>query len=209
MKKIYKSIFFLAAACFLGFSYSGAYFSSSVLISDNGISTAKIVIPGKIVINEIYYDVSPDKGSEPNDEWIELFNSGDVAVTVKGWSITDNSLTRTINAKESISPHSYVLVSKDHSVWNNYDSLPQSIDFIELGKNIGNGLSNAGDLIILKDTDGNIIDQVSYGNNAEIFNPPCTDVAEGHSLERSSAGKDTDSASDFIDQPNPSPGAAL
>ena len=105
MKKIYKSIFFLVAACFVGFSYSGAYFSSSVLISGNGITTAKPLKPGKIVISEVYYDVSPDKGSEPNDEWIELYNSGDMTLSIKDWKIIDNGATRTIHSNISIPPH--------------------------------------------------------------------------------------------------------
>ena len=43
----------------------------------------------------------------------------------------------------------------------------------------------------------------------EIWNPAAEDVAEGHSLERNPGGKDTNSASDFIDQETPSPGVII
>lgn len=209
MKQIYKSLFFLAASCFIGFSYSGAYFSSAVLISENSIATAKPLEPGRIVISEVYYDVSPDRGGEPNDEWIELYNSGDISVSIKDWTISDNGATRTIHSNISIAPHGVALVSKDHSVWNNYNTIPHDVTYIELGQNIGNGLSNSGDLLSIKDQNGNIIDQMSYGLNTSIFNPSCMDVEEGHSLERSPASHDNDLASDFINQNNPTPGAIL
>ena len=53
------------------------------------------------------------------------------------------------------------------------------------------------------------IDALSYGDNDAIMLPPCQDIAAGHSLERQPAGLDTDQASDFVDNPNPTPGYGL
>jgi len=87
--------------------------------------------------------------------------------------------------------------------------VPVDVEIVELGGNIGNGLSNTGDRLILKDQDGNIIDQMSYGADNSIFDPACPNVARGHSLERKSLGKDTDTNDDFIDQVSPTPGVGI
>jgi hypothetical protein len=48
---------------------------------------------------------------------------------------------------------------------------------------------------------------MSYGNATTFFDPPCPDVATDHSLERSPANVDTDTAEDWIDQELPDPGS--
>ena len=206
--RIIKSIFILSSALILATLATNSYFSDTAEIENNVFSTGYWTRP-KIVINEVYYDVSPDKGTEPGDEWLELYNSEDYSVTLKDWTIGDNTTTRTIFANKSIPAHGFALISKDHSTWSLYWTVPAGVEIIELGQNIGNGLSNSGDRLILKDKDGNIIDQMSYGTDNSLLNPPCPDVAEGHSLERSPVGKDTDVALDFIDQANPTPGSGI
>ncbi|MCK4723423.1 MAG: hypothetical protein KAT75_08960, partial [Dehalococcoidia bacterium] len=75
--------------------------------------------------------------------------------------------------------------------------------------NIGNGLNNDGDHLILMDSTERVIDALSYGDDTTIMLPSCLDVAGGHSLERQPAGLDTDQASDFVDNGAPSPGHGL
>ncbi|MDH7475587.1 MAG: lamin tail domain-containing protein [Anaerolineae bacterium] len=77
---------------------------------------------------------------------------------------------------------------------------------VSLEGNIGNGLSNSGDRLVLRDGSGSEIDALSWGSDTTVFNPAAPDVAEGHSLERDPANADTDSASDFVDQATPAPG---
>lgn len=95
--------------------------------------------------------------SDPADdevEWIELYNKTGKEINLSGWSLEEGSGAKTIL----------------EGVTNN---------FFILEKPKGN-LNNAGDIIILRDDSGNLIDQVSYGawddgdigNNAPVANDP-------------------------------------
>jgi hypothetical protein len=67
-------------------------------------------------------------------------------------------------------------------------------------------LSASGDEVILVDVGGGIIDGLSWGNSTAIFDPAIPNVESDHSLERYPAARDSDSAADWRDQPEPSPG---
>ncbi|MBM2820435.1 MAG: hypothetical protein HW405_195 [Candidatus Berkelbacteria bacterium] len=163
----------------------------------------------RLVINEVYYDVDSSHGGDGNvansGEWIELYNAGDAAADVQNWTITDNYYTRTITTSHSVNAFGYALIAKDSNIFD-YWSIPSGTEIISLGTIIGNGLSNSGDLLILKDQYGNTIDQISWSVNTSILNPAITGVAEGHSIEREPAGWDTNSSNDFIDRLTPTPG---
>jgi len=165
-----------------------------------------------LVINEVYYD--PDSGHmqgtnpDENDfEWIEIYNPTALTINLKNWKIQDNSANeRSISeSNRDLLPGDFVVIAKANNVrviWN----IPNE-KFIGIGQNFGNGLANGGDRVILKDSDGNIVDQMSYGTDTTAFNPACPDVVEGHSLERNPTGKDTDTAGDFVDRSSPTPGS--
>lgn len=164
-----------------------------------------------VVINEVYYDVDPEFGKEGTDsnpdEWIELYNNTDSDINLKDWSISDNSSSRSISHANLIIPaKGFALLAKSSSTWS-YWSVPDSAQKISLGQKIGNGLSNAGDKLLLYDNNGVIIDQISYGNNTDVFNPAINVVLEGHSMTRNPVGKDSDSILDFIDLISPTPGS--
>jgi hypothetical protein len=164
-----------------------------------------------LVINEVYYNVDSDHGKESssqNDEWVEIFNPCEkTTINLKKYKIQDNSATkRTVtNSNLDVEPWHYVVLAKDAQTWT-YWNIPSSADKINLGSEIGNGLANGGDQVILFDADENIVDAMSWGNDDTQLNPPCPNVDEGHSLQRIDNGKDTDSASDFQDMPAPTPG---
>lgn len=168
---------------------------------------------GDVVVNEIYYDpdanhIQPSGADENNFEWVEIYNKSNQVVNLKDWKIEDNSgIQRTIStSNRDLAPNQFAILAKAANVFVLW-AIPDSAEKIPLGEIIGNGLANAGDRIILRDSLGNIIDQVSYGTDATIFNPPSPSVAEGHSLERSPDGFDTDSGSDFVDTNPPTPGS--
>jgi 3D (Asp-Asp-Asp) domain-containing protein len=165
------------------------------------------VSAGDIVINEIYYDVDSFHGSETSNEWIELYNKSTSTIDISGWTITDNSSTKIIaDGTEVIPAGGILLISPDSSTWS-YWTVGESA--IKLVMSMGNGLSNSGDRLVLKDDLGNEIDAVNYGANVDVWNPAAEDVSEGHSLERNPGGIDTNSALDFIDQESPSPGIII
>ena len=162
-----------------------------------------------IVINEVYYDVDDEHGLEwlpHSDEWVELYNNGDSDVNLKNWSLTDNYSEATISHRNVILPaHEFAVLAKAAQTWT-YWNIPDEAIKIELGQNIGDSLTNDSDRVILKDNEGNVVDMMSYGDDNFAFDPPCTDVDEGHSLARNPKGFDTDQASDWIDLASPNPG---
>ncbi|MFA5926982.1 MAG: lamin tail domain-containing protein [Patescibacteria group bacterium] len=162
-----------------------------------------------VVINEAYYNVDPMYGLDPNDEWIELYNPSDNPIDLINWKISDNTTTRAIITQTALLlPKSFALVSRSKTTWSKWgikaDEVNSALVPIELGSNIGNGLGNNGDKLVLSDSNGMIIDQVSWGNNKTVFD--IKSVAKGHSIERKHLGSDSDNGEDFIDRILPTPG---
>lgn len=164
-----------------------------------------------IVINEVYYDPIPSQGTDQKAEWFELYNTTASDMTLTNWTISDNNSTDTIPTV-IIAAHGFLVVAADEETFgNNYSSFSGAVVYVP--GYIGDGLANTADALILKDDGATIIDQMNWGTpkdtwsnyNADMWDPGATDVAEGHSLERSSAGYDTDQASDFVDRTTPTP----
>lgn len=177
------------------------------LLAGQGHS-APAPVPGVIVINEVEYDPI-QAGNDADWEWLELYNTTNNPITLSGWRIGDNGGEDTIPTIINLLPHSYAVVAASEAFFQNYPNFSGTIVF--LNSPIGNGLSNSGDRLILRDGSGAEIDALSYGNDTAIFNCngyPCHGVAPGHSLEREPPGHDTNSPADFVDRSPPSPGAA-
>ncbi|HID87174.1 MAG TPA: hypothetical protein EYP55_07310, partial [Anaerolineae bacterium] len=162
--------------------------------------------PGTVVINEVLYD-PPQSGPDAPYEWLELTNTTAYTLSLAGWTIGDSSATDPLPV-ESIPPGSFLVIAASPEFFANFPDHAGPIAFLADGT-IGNGLANDGDRLILRDDQGTIIDALSYGDDTSVFDPPCPDVAPGHSLERSPAGHDTDRADDFVDQAAPSPGQPI
>ncbi len=124
---------------------------------------------GSLLINEFIAD--PDDGGI---EWIEFYNSTNESINLANWALEDGSETATA-LSGSVPAHGFYVLEK-----------PKGI------------LNNTGDLIVLIDPAGTIIDQVAYGNwddgdqsdNAPAANDP-------NSLARISDGQNTNN--DFND----------
>jgi hypothetical protein len=163
-------------------------------------SAGTVVETGAVLINEVHNN-PVQTGSDTSYEWIELYNMGNESVTLAGWLVCDNR-------GEDIVPDidmpakglAIVAASQNFSVnFPDYDGI---IVFIEDGR-IGSGLGNGGDCLMLKDSTGNVIDEMSYGDDDSITSPPWPEVADGRSLERRPCG------GSFVDSESPTPGNCL
>ena len=141
-----------------------------------------------------------------NDEWIELYNPNDFDISLKNWSLIDNSgASTTINANKTIKAHGFALISKDASTWSLWVEGPAA-EKIELGSQIGNGLGDNGDRLYLVNPSHVTIDKVGWEGDHIVWNPAVTDAPLGSSIERLSPGFDNDLAADWETQTPPSPG---
>jgi len=108
------------------------------------------IVFAQVIINEVAW--MGTKASSA-DEWIELYNNSNEPVSLEGWSLNENGNKLIIALKNSIAANSYYLIERtDDSVTN----VPADL----FGSWGGNGLSNDGEKISLKDSSGNTIDEI-------------------------------------------------
>lgn len=163
------------------------------------------VVGKNIVINKIYYDVDSGYGREVKNEWIELYNPNSVPVSLKKWEICNHDDCEVLDPQKEIPPEGYALISHDSSTWK-YWPVPDGVVIINQlgGKFI---MNNNTDMLILRDSDGFIMDEMNWGapdyawDNASstLWNPGAKDAGEGHMLGRVPTGHDTDQANDWFD----------
>ena len=151
---------------------------------------------GDILINEVQYN-PPQPGSDAPFEWLELFNPTGESIELRGWSIRDNYKSDII-PDLVVASRGFAIIAATEGFYSNFPGVDCPVVLIEDGA-IGNGLSNDGDRLILKDGAGTVIDAISYGSDASVMSPPAPGVSEGHSIERSPEG------GEFVDNPDPSP----
>ena len=149
-----------------------------------------------IQLNEIEADPVL-AGTDTQNEWLELANVGSSAITLVGWTITDNGGTDPIPTVTLAAGRCVVLAATstgflaEHAGYSN--------PFLTMADGaIGNGLSNGGDSVLLKDTGGAVIDCVAWGSGTGCFVPAAgaTPANTGETLQRSGAA-DTDTAADW------------
>lgn len=175
--------------------------------------------PGSVLVTEVLYD---SDGIEPDQEWVELYNPGDLPFSLANIWLGDEE---TLGGTEGMFrfPNDALLNGGQIMVVANrasafvqvygrapdFELVASDVGVPDLIKDkrwaMGNiELTNDSDETLLRDASGAVIDGVSWGSNS-LLNPPAKRVAAGHSLERRPAFIDTDTAMDWKDQPSPSP----
>lgn len=130
-------------------------------------------LPSQVVIHEIHYDPADETSAE---EFIELFNPGANAIDLSNWALTD-AVRFTIPAGTILGAGDYLVIAED----------PATITSVYGVAAIGpwdGSLNNDGEEIDLRDSSGNIMDQVDYssgfpwpsgarggGGSIELLNP--------------------------------------
>jgi hypothetical protein len=181
------------------------------------------VLPGThILISEVMFN---PQSQEPDGEWIEIWNAGDMTEDLSSYKLGDEETYGGVEGMywfpigSSIEPSQIVIVANRATVFNLvynfypdfeiYDSHLDVPDMIPCEEWAGGEfrLDNTGDeVFILGDGDA-IADVVAFGQSEYLgFYPPVNLVAEGHSIERYPADVDTDTNNDWIDQVDPNPG---
>jgi hypothetical protein len=109
-----------------------------------------------VVINEIMADPYPTVGL-PDNEYLELYNTTSSEINLTNWTLEVGSSNQNL-PEVSISPESYLLLCDEDAtaLINNYPNV--------LGLASLPNLTNSGAEIIIKDTSGGIINQVSYND---------------------------------------------
>ncbi len=176
-----------------------------VLPTPTPTQTPVPVPAGAVVINEVFYD-PPAPGGDPDGEWVELYNTTERAIDLDGWTLADHIGEDALPALE-LPPRAFVVVAATDSFASLYPTYEGLL--VVLGAPIGNGLSNSGDSLWLRDGAGREIDAMSYGDDDGAMFPPVPAAPEGYSLERVPAGHDTDTAADWVSRAVPSPGQGI
>ena len=124
-----------------------------------GIATGS----NNIVINELHYNPAGDDA-----EFLELFNNSNESVDLSGWVIDGTGLT--VDFGTVILPNQYLVFT---------DNLPQftaqSNGNIFVGAQYSGGLSGGGETVTLLDSNGAVVDQVTYSDSA-----PWTSAPDGN-----------------------------
>jgi hypothetical protein len=179
-------------------------------------------VSGRLLVSEVLYD---PVGTEPDAEFVEVYNAGGAAVDLSFYKIgdeetlggnTEGMLIFPLGA--NIEPGQVVVVANmatifqstygfnpDYEMVDTHPSIPDLAKYIDWASGDVN-LHNDGDQVIILDSNNYIADAMSWGTSNWAFEPSATDVAEGHSLVRVPADQDTDTAGDWYDQEIPNPG---
>ncbi|MEM7701951.1 MAG: lamin tail domain-containing protein [Pseudomonadota bacterium] len=136
-----------------------------------------------IVINEILFDPASGDTGDANgdgtrdfsrDEFIEIVNTSGAAVNISGWTLSDDDGDDFTFPAGTILNAGQALVlfgggTPPGNVGNGLanDSFGGALVFVDDGS-IGSGLSNSGDLIELRDDNGDVVDSVGYGNAGSV-----------------------------------------
>jgi len=129
-----------------------------------------------IVINEIAWMGTETSSS---DEWIELRNLTGSEISLEGWTLVAQDSTPTINLFGSIPANGYFLLERADD-----DSVPNITADLIYGTNYYKwALNNSGEVLELRDGDGNLIDSIDASAGW-----PSGDNDTKQTMERDSSG---------------------
>jgi len=96
----------------------------------------------------------------------------------------------------------------ENAVYENFTIPGNAIKLRVDDDNIGNGLHNSKDKLILKNATGAMIDAIEWGfDYIDVPGSPIPDVNEGHSIARYTNVDTDNTLADFYDEDNPTPGS--
>ena len=153
-----------------------------------------------IVLSEVEADPVL-AGLDSGDEWVELTNVGASTATLVGWSIGDSAGADALPTVTLAAARCVVVAATSSGFLAEHPAFGQPFVTVADGA-IGNGLSNGGDDLTLRDGSGATVDCVAWGTGGGCFSPTAAVTAANTSatLQRTAA-VDTDSAADWASAP--------
>ena len=126
------------------------------LVLSLSITAGAEEVTGDVIINEIMYNPSTEQGPDSDLEWLELYNNDTIPINISGWTIETPSVG-TITEDVIMQPEAYVMLARNKTYFEGYyGALPCSVIDVTMG------LGNTEDTIVLKDSTGIEIDNVTY-----------------------------------------------
>ncbi len=173
-----------------------------------------------LVISEVMYNPS---GTEPDGEWMEIYNLGGTAITLTGYKIGDEETSGSGEGMMqfpggSIAAGGTVVIANKATTFFTAYGFNPAYELVDTDATVPEmtkylawasgsiSLSNTSDELLLLDAGDAQVDAVSWGSSTFAFNPGAALVADGISLARQFAGVDTDTAADWVAADVPTPG---
>lgn len=177
--------------------------------------------PGRLLITEVLFN--PD-GAEPDEEWVEVYNVGDLELDLSNYKIGDEEIKGGSEGMYRFPPDTSltgkgILVIANHALvfankygvnpdfeYNQTDPGVPSMVKYALWSGGTMFLNNDGDEVLVLNDNDELADAVSWGSSNFAFIPAVPKAADGVSIERYPADVDSDNANDWRNQSNPAPG---
>ncbi len=144
---------------------TAAYVSTDLFY--NSLSTG-------LLITEIMYN-APSADSNAL-EFLEIYNSGASTIALGGITVNDSGNFTFIFPEQSLNAGEIVLLATDKATADAF----YGVSFLDMPQGISNALGNGGELLQIKNSNGDLISEVQYDDNAPW---PTSADGSGPSLE--------------------------
>jgi hypothetical protein len=205
--------------------FMGVFFVVAVVPANSAsslaIDTSSSAYSTSLVISEVLYDPA---GSEPDREWIEIYNPGCASVDLSTYKVGDEvaqggteGMLKFPNGA-ALAPGEVIIVANKATAFFSVYGFNPDYEMLESDPGVpimdnytawtdgSVALHNDGDDVLLLDAGDDVVDGLSWGSSTHFFSPSAPDVSQGRSLERWPADADTDTAADWRSQSTPAPG---
>lgn len=145
-----------------------------------------------LIITEVLYDTP---GCDSSCEWIEIFNPTENAISLNGWSISDNSGTNTLPDFTIPAGGYFVIARSDSGFFSLYGFYPDAATLTL-------ALGNSGDQLTLSDDLGNSVDFVAWENYVAGWSVSVVDTTIERKSDANNLPIDTDGSDDWQNSGN-------
>lgn len=176
--------------------------------------------PGRLLITEVLFNPA----DEPVEEWVEVYNVGDLNLDLSNYKIGDEEIKGGSEGMYRFPPGVsiagkgvFVIANSAIAFANKYGINPD-FEYSQTDPGVPSMvkyalwsggtmfLNNNGDEVLVLNDNDELADAVSWGSSNFAFIPSVPKVADEVSIERYPADVDTDVASNWRSQSTPAPG---